>query len=342
MSKKIIFISFVIVIILLSAAFFFKISKSQIGTTTSLNQLGLKQLADIPLSGGTNRWDYQSTNYNNNRLYISHLGSNTVTVFDLKNSKIIKDIPLTSSPYGILVVPESNAVYVGVGGNNQVAVVDEKTLEVRRYVPAGDTPDGIAYDHTSNKVFVSNENGGTVTVIDAAKNQRVEDIPIGGSVGNTHFDSISKKVYSVSGQDATLVEIDPIQNKVIKKYDTAGCSHPHGFYIDEQTHYAFITCQGNNKMVVFDLGSKKIIYSDTVGSDPDVLAFDPGLHRLYVAAESGVLATFNVQKNKISKLGQGFIADKAHTVSVDKNTHKLYLPLENVNGKPVLRVYEPL
>ena len=35
-------------------------------------------------------------------------------------------------------------------------------------------------------------------------------------------------------------------------------------------------------------------------------------------------------------------APHAHTVSVDPRTHLVYLPLENLNGRPVLRIYEPM
>ena len=31
----------------------------------------------------------------------------------------------------------------------------------------------------------------------------------------------------------------------------------------------------------------------------------------------------------------------AHTVSVDPDTHLVYFPLQNLNGKPVLRIMEP-
>lgn len=340
-----IFILIGVLLLIVAGGFFY--GKDLISTKTQnteevASNLGLKAVTDIPMSGGTNRWDYQSINYDNNRLYISHLGSNMVTVFDLNNQKVVKDIPLDASPYGILAVPQLHTIYVGVGGNNTVAVIDENTLEVTKYIQAGDTPDGLGYDPNTNKVFVTNEHGGTVTVIDASKNERIEDIPVGGTVGNTHFDPVSKKIYSVSGDDNTLVEINPVSDKVENTYETAGCSHPHGFYIDEQTHYALITCQGNNKIIVFDLDTKKILSTDTVGSNPDVLAFDPGLHHLYVAAQSGVISIFSVEKNNVKKVSEGFLADRAHTVSVDKNTHKVYFPLENVNGKPVLRILEPV
>jgi hypothetical protein len=34
-------------------------------------------------------------------------------------------------------------------------------------------------------------------------------------------------------------------------------------------------------------------------------------------------------------------APHAHSVAVDPATHRVYLPLENVDGKPVLRILAP-
>lgn len=38
----------------------------------------------------------------------------------------------------------------------------------------------------------------------------------------------------------------------------------------------------------------------------------------------------------------GQLADHAHTVAVDQATHRIYFPLQDVNGHAVLRVMEPL
>jgi len=84
-----------------------------------------------------------------------------------------------------------------------------------------------------------------------------------------------------------------------------------------------------------------------VGDDPDVLAFDTELGRLYVSAESGNISIVDIDRaapnrTKILKqIGPSFFAAKAHTVAVDPATHKLYFPLESVDGKPVLRVAIP-
>jgi len=341
MKKPFVIIVFLVLFFFLAFLTFTKRSQLSQNVTKNERALGLKKIIDVPLSGGADRLDYQSINPENNRLYISHLGSGSVIVFDLKSNKIITTITNLGNPYGILVVPKLKTIYVSEGGNNRVAVISEDDLKVVEHISVGQTPDGLAYDPINNKIFVSDENGGTVSVIDASTNSFIENIQIGGSVGNTHYDTTSRLIYSISGNNNNFVEIDPKNNKVIQKYALKDCSYPHGFYIEERTHYALITCKGGNNMVVFDLNSKKIISKDNIGNNPDVLAYDSKLHNLYIAAESGVMTVFSVEKNKIKKLSQEFIASNAHTVAVDQETHQVYLPLENIGGKPVLRVLAP-
>jgi len=76
-----------------------------------------------------------------------------------------------------------------------------------------------------------------------------------------------------------------------------------------------------------------------VGDGPDVLAFDPGWHRLYVASESGIVSIFDERGPELQPVGE-YRAPHAHSVAVDPHTHRVYLPLDNVDGKPVLRILE--
>jgi DNA-binding beta-propeller fold protein YncE len=76
--------------------------------------------------------------------------------------------------------------------------------------------------------------------------------------------------------------------------------------------------------------------------DTDVLAFDPGLQRLYTASETGTVAVFAVAADhSVTEIGRGFLGPNAHTVAVDPVTHRVYFPLENLSGHPVLRVMAP-
>jgi 6-phosphogluconolactonase (cycloisomerase 2 family) len=87
----------------------------------------------------------------------------------------------------------------------------------------------------------------------------------------------------------------------------------------------------------------RVVGTHRVGDDPDVLAWDPAWRRLYVASESGVVSAFAAEGTsgaELRALGE-LRLPHAHTVSVDPRTHRVYLPLENLAGRPVLRILLP-
>jgi len=128
---------------------------------------------------------------------------------------------------------------------------------------------------------------------------------------------------------------------VVGRYPLPGCKESHGLLIDGKNRLAFAACDGNAKLAVLDLAKKKLLSVYPVDDEPDVLAFDFEFDRLYVSAESGVLTIFDVKNGDLKKFGGGFFAANAHTVAVDSTTHRVYLPLENIGGKPVLRIALP-
>src|SRR2546425_2395909 len=304
-------------------------------------KLPLRTLSDVPLTGGTTRLDYQSLDSNGGRLYIAHLGSDLMTVFDVNKQTVVGDVKDLKRVHGVLAVPELHRVYASATGSNELAVIDDSTLQIIARVPAGDYPDGVAYGIKANKIYVSDLHGKTDTVIDARTNQRVTTIALGGEAGNTQYDTASEHIFvTVHGQNQ-LAEIDPNTDQVIGRYPLPDCSGSHGLLIDGEHRLAFVACEENAKLAVFDLEAKKMTAIKSVGADPDVLAFDKAFGRLYVSAESGVISIFDERGKSLVKIGEGFFAANAHSVAVDQRTHRVYFPLQNVAGKPVLRIALP-
>lgn len=300
--------------------------------------LGLEFVADMPLAGGTMRFDYQWVDGSKRRLYIAHMGSDMVTVYDIDSRKVLRDIPGTPNVHGVIAVPQLQRVYATATGEDQVAIIDENSLEIITKVSVGEYPDGLAYAPVQKRVFVSDEHGETVSVIDAINNNLLKKIEIGGEVGNTHYDSVSGLIYSADQSNNQLVAIDPDEMKIKRRYDLPGCRGAHGFYIDQLMHYALITGEDNAAFIALDLTSGEIIKKDKVGRSPDVLAFDSQNHLLFVASESGTVSVFNVQRGNIRKTGEAFFYSGAHTVSIDPKSHLVFFPLRNLDGRPVLRI----
>ncbi len=317
-------------------------SKSGIPSAASPTaNLSLRTLKDVPLTGGTTRLDYQSLDSDSGRLYIAHLGSDLMTVFDVNKQMIIGDIKDLKRVHGVLAVPELHRIYASATGTNELAVIDDQTLQIVARVPAGDYPDGVAYASREGKIYVSDLHGKTDTVIDAKTNQVVATIQLGGGAGNTQYDATSGRIFVTVDGKNELAEIDSHSDQIVGRYPLTGCRGSHGLVIDSEHRLAFVACEENSKLVLVDLESKKATATYSVGSDPDVLAFDQGFGRLYVSAESGVISIFDERARNLEKIGEGFFAANAHTVAVDQRTHRVYFPLQNVNGKPVLRIALP-
>jgi YVTN family beta-propeller protein len=292
---------------------------------------------DVPLPGDTSRFDYVSLDPGSHRLFVAHLGAGTMPVYDIASAAVIGEVQNVPGVHGVLAVPELGRVYTSATGVNQVAVIDPQSLSVIGTIPGGEYPDGIAYDPELGKLYVSDETGATDTVIDTATNQVVATIPLGGEVGNTQFDAAAHRIIAAVQTRNQVVSIDPQTDQVTGRYDTPGCDRPHGIQISPDLRLAFVACEGNAKLLVMDLQSMSVTETYDVGSVPDVLAFDAPRRLLYVAAESGPVTAFKETDTGLQLLAQQDVGPNAHSMAVDPDTGHVYVPLANVNGKPVLR-----
>jgi DNA-binding beta-propeller fold protein YncE len=162
-------------------------------------------------------------------------------------------------------------------------------------------------------------------------------VPLGGEVGNTQFDPGSHQILAAVQSRNQVVTIDPQTDQVNGRYDTPGCDGPHGLQISPDRRLAFVACEDNAKLVVMDLRSMSVTESHDVGSAPDVLAFDGPRRVLYVGAESGPAAAFSETDAGLTPLAQQDVGPNAHVVAVDPDTGHVYLPIANLDGRPVLR-----
>jgi DNA-binding beta-propeller fold protein YncE len=188
---------------------------------------------------------------------------------------------------------------------------------------------------------VSDEHGAVDAVIDAETNKLIKNIPLGGYAGNTIYDPGSGHLLVAVHGLNQLVEIDPVKMEIIARHGLTGVKNPHGMALDAEGRLAFIAGEESHSLAVFDLKEKRQLMSVyQVGDDPDVLAYDAVAKALYVAAESGTVSVFREEGQRLLPAGRCDMPH-AHSVSVDPSTHLVYFPLENMDGKPVLRIMRP-
>jgi hypothetical protein len=304
--------------------------------------LPLSFVADLPLPGNASRFDYQWVDAASRRLFIAHLGDSSLLVFDLDAQRVTHEVPRLPSIHGVVAAPAQHLVLATATAEKTLVLIDDSSLEVKSRVPAGEYPNGLAFDPVSGKVFVSNNKGRGVAVVDVHAAQALPGIDIGGGAGNTQWDAESGHIFAAVHGSSAVVDIDPAKSQVAGRIALHHVSTCHGLLVASTLRLAFAACRGDAPLlVVVDLRARRQTMVLPLPAGIDVLAFDPGLQRLYAASETGMVAVFAVAIDRsVTELGHGFLGPNAHTVAVDPTTHRVYFPLEDVGGRPVLRVMD--
>lgn len=309
-------------------------------------EAALRQIAAIDLPGPANRrFDYLVIDYDDGWLFSAHLAANQTYVIDLKTHAVLHTIRDTPGVEGLEYVPELRKVYASNSGNNTVGVIDLATMTVVRKIPTERKPDGNTYAAPFRKLYVSDERAKAVAVIDVDKDAPVTMVRFDSETGVPIYDPKSRQVLVNLQDRSTLAAIDPATDKAVAEYKLDGCVGNHGMALDVDNRRAFIACEGNDRLVVFDLERHRILAQLPIPPGSDVVQFDPGLRRAYVACGVGAIAVIQEDDpDHFRKLADVPVERTVHSLAVDLRTHRVYAPAQQEAGRGAARllVFEAL
>jgi len=313
--------------------------------------LPLQRIARLALPGPPARFDYQSLDVPAGRLYLNEMGTGQLLVFDIRKRNLLARLRGFSDATGVLAVPMLHRVYVSspgdlwdkaVGGG-RVIVIDSRSLKRVGAVDVGRFPDGLSFVPKLGRVFVSDEVGGELSVFNAVTLKPIGSVSLGGEAGMNAYDPIGDRVWVNDQSDRRLLALNPQSLAITTRIELPlSCRHNHGLLLDAADRLAFIGCDGNARLLLFDLALRKILGVYPVGKDPDVMAYDARRRLLYVASESGVLSLFRLDDTRsLHELGSAWLGDNAHSVSVDPASGESYFPIRDDGGHPALWIERP-
>ena len=247
--------------------------------------------------------------------------------------------PTHREPKASEYVAELKKFYTSNAHDNTIGVVDLKQMKVVKKLKTEAKPDGSTYAALFHKLYVSDERGKAEAIVDVTKDEIIKTLHFDSETGMPQYDPVARKVY-VNLQDQNIFAVvDPATDQVIGRYPVGKCEGNHGMALDPEHHRAFLSCEGNELMTVFDLDKHVAIAFLKMPGGPDVIKFDPGLGRIYVACYSGAIAVFHQDDpDNYRKLEDFRVQHAVHTVAVDLKTHRLYTPEQEEGGKPVARM----
>src|SRR6266496_33939 len=306
----------------------------------------LKSISTIDLPGPTGkRFDYLTIDYDDHYLLSAHLAAGLLYVIDLRTNRVVKAIPEVPGAEGVEFVPELKKVYTSNAGDNTIGVIDLKQMKVIKKLPTEAKPDGSAYAAPFHKLYVSDERGKAEAIVDVQQDKIIKTLHFDSETGMPQYDPIARKVYVNLQDQNVFAVIDPQTDEVVERYSVGQCKGNHGMALDPEHHRAFLACEENNLMTVFDLDKHAAIAFLPLADGPDVIKFDAGLSRIYVACYSGALSVFHQEDpDHYRKLEDFRVQYAVHSLAIDPKTHRVYTPEQEEDRKPVARmvVYEPV
>jgi DNA-binding beta-propeller fold protein YncE len=281
--------------------------------------------------GGDGWWDYLTVDSAAQRLYVSH--GTRVVVVDLKNNKVVGDIPATLGVHGIAIAPELGRGFTSNGGMNTVTIFSLATLKPIGEVHTGKNPDAILYDPASGRVFTFNGRSGDATAFNAATGAVDGTIPLEGKPEFATADGKGRVFVNIEDKSEVAV-IDSRKLVVLSRFPLKPCEEPSGMALDVQHHRIFSGCR-NRLMAISDVDAGKVIATVPIGAGVDGNGFDPGTGFAFSSSGEGTLTVVREASPGKFEVAETVETQRgARTMAIDPKTHNIYLPTARFGPPP--------
>lgn len=289
-------------------------------------------VARYKIGGDNSGFDYLRVDPSSHHLYIAH--EKRFEVLDADTGKKLGEVGPTKRAHGIAVVPELERGFATSGIDNLITVFDLKTLTtVKQIKSTGSNPDAIEYDPHSKRIYTGNHGSGEVTVIDPATAEVVGTIAVGGKLEGIAFDGRGQGY--VLAEDKSAVQVfDTASLKPKATWSLAPGEGGTGLSIDPVNHRLFAAC-ANNKAVVLDSDTGKVVATPAIGDDPDGLTFDPKNHRIFTSNVDGTITVIQQESaDNYAVLQTVKTAPGCRTITFDEKTGHVVTCAPQYGPKP--------
>lgn len=198
--------------------------------------------------------------------------SDSISVFDIGNERIIEQIKVGSQPQAILYNKKYNKIVVSNMNSDNLSIIEPLKYDVLKIVAVGLKPLGMCFSEDEEYLYVANtyiESGvnGTVSVVNMQNLRCIADIEVG------------KMPTSVSIKDDFLYVVNSCSNTLskinIKTKDKKDifCGYMPS-YVNLKGKTAYVSSTGENKLFIIDTDKLEIVRTIETGKEPEGLIVD--------------------------------------------------------------------
>ncbi|MFZ9240261.1 MAG: YncE family protein, partial [Chitinophagaceae bacterium] len=294
-------------------------------------------LGDLPLNIAVSK--------SNKYLAVTNNGQSTqsIQLIDVKSERILDQVEIEKSWYGITFTSDEKFIYVSGGHDNRIVkyeIINQQlkridSISLDRPWPVRVGPAGIALDESNNMMYVVTREDKMLYAVDMRTKQVVNKYGLDAEAYDCKFSSKTNELYITCwGCDKVLVF--DTKNRQWKQPIGVG-DNPNEMLLTNDAKYLYVCNANDNSVSIIDLSKKAVIETldaalypnSPSGSTTNSIALDPVGKKLYIAnADNNCLATFDVSVPGNSK-PKGFIPVGWYPTSVRFINGKIWV----ANGK---------
>jgi len=172
------------------------------------------------------------------RAYVANIGSDTVTVVDAEERRVVADPPVGAGPEGVGVDPETGEVLVANQDDGDLSLLDPETLDADVTAMLGTTPIRVVFSPDGRYALVPNRESDDVSVVDTEfvrdgerRPWEVKRVPVGVWPGGTVFEPSGDRAFVANNKTNDVSVVDAERFEEVDRYETD--VHPDGIaYLD--------------------------------------------------------------------------------------------------------------
>jgi YVTN family beta-propeller protein len=235
--------------------------------------------------------------------YVTNGLSGTVTVLDVVNLRVDREIPTGQYPVAVAASQARNEIYVvnsgPPGGTGSVSVIDAEHNRVAASIAVRRQPASIDLDPDGNIAYVANAGSNSVSVLDLKARREIALIAVGYGPASARISPDGKTLVVANRTGNTVSVVDPVFHRVRATFDN--CPGASSTVVLPDSSKAFVACSAGHQIMAIALARPDVTPAE---ADRLEALLDVGRAPVYLALkpDGGELFACNSQSDSISEV----------------------------------------
>lgn len=256
-------------------------------------------------------------------MYLAHTGADRIDVFDCAEHTYLRALPGHPGVAGVLIDSQRDLLLATDRAAARLSVYRVSDESLLAQVSVGQRPNGIALDTHRMHAYTFDlgdppGEGCTMTVVDLARHSVLAQRALPGRPRWAAYDEAARVVYANISDPPCVVVIDTSTAQISRSIPVPAAG-PHGLALIDGL--LFCAADGAELAVLETSGTVRTRLP--LSGPPDVLMYDPGLHRAYVAIGApGRVQSFDTKALRVLETVE--TDEGAHTIGWDPERKELW------------------